>query len=568
MPSAATGPPPRDHLRILLALKSASFALSALQLRTGYPPPASYANGMGRHTFVFMRSVSIPSSVLFHIFAAIPFLYEMRQLLDWACTATTLTLYDWLKLEDINMSLYFSAVMRESKMRKPLGARQPRYLKFFQGTLLFSLLLVLLWVPLLVFSTGNPTYQVPSLATFSVNVTLQATSGSDGGGGGFGRVTVPLFHAGNRGVWSSWIQAPANASSSSSAAKSAALPAALAVDYSPEQLQLLCTPPDADALWAASPPTRRALVDAMDSPDADVAISFGWDALRDLPPPSDHGGPLCTGTAAVALADESRVALIAMMRGERTTAPLLRRLYNDDDDDDSTHKEKNNSTSAFHSVFWLLRGDACAARPLAQEDIRGAEALPGRRLPVDWSWADRWLACNVSLESVDNTNRNINEGGGGRVNDMAAWWQLQCGIVDSAGTPIDQDNDENQQQQWPVRCRGDQSDTIFTGPRIVAVLDRVQGGIIGATLTKFGVIGLYSVFVLGIGRFLRLSITNLRMRIPFEDLPTTRRLVSLCQDIYIARAEGLLGLEEELYAALLAVYRLPAVMYELTKKRR
>ncbi len=41
-----------------------------------------------------------------------------------------------------------------------------------------------------------------------------------------------------------------------------------------------------------------------------------------------------------------------------------------------------------------------------------------------------------------------------------------------------------------------------------------------------------------IGRFLRLSVANLRLRIPTEDLPSTRRLVALCQDIYVARAEG------------------------------
>ena len=81
---------------------------------------------------------------------------------------------------------------------------------------------------------------------------------------------------------------------------------------------------------------------------------------------------------------------------------------------------------------------------------------------------------------------------------------------------------------------------------MVAVLESVQGGLIGQTLSKFGIAGLYTVFVYGIGRFLRLSMTNIRTRIPFEDLPNTRRLVALCQDIYIARAEGELGLEEEL----------------------
>lgn len=40
------------------------------------------------------------------------------------------------------------------------------------------------------------------------------------------------------------------------------------------------------------------------------------------------------------------------------------------------------------------------------------------------------------------------------------------------------------------------------------------------------------------------------------------------QDIYIARAEGELALEEELYWALINIYRLPAVMFELTKREK
>ena len=37
------------------------------------------------------------------------------------------------------------------------------------------------------------------------------------------------------------------------------------------------------------------------------------------------------------------------------------------------------------------------------------------------------------------------------------------------------------------------------------------------------------------------------------------------QDIYIARAEGELELEEELYWALINIYRSPGVMFELTR---
>ena len=41
--------------------------------------------------------------------------------------------------------------------------------------------------------------------------------------------------------------------------------------------------------------------------------------------------------------------------------------------------------------------------------------------------------------------------------------------------------------------------------------------------------GLYLTFVYGLGRFLRLSVSNLRLTIPYEELPSTRRLVTLCQ---------------------------------------
>ena len=66
---------------------------------------------------------------------------------------------------------------RCSKLRatKRLGDRQPRYAKFLQGTLLFAGLLLLLWVPLLLFSSGAPTYTVPAVTAFSTNATLSTS---------------------------------------------------------------------------------------------------------------------------------------------------------------------------------------------------------------------------------------------------------------------------------------------------------------------------------------------------------------------------------------------------------
>ncbi|KXZ45122.1 hypothetical protein GPECTOR_58g571 [Gonium pectorale] len=94
-----------------------------------------------------------------------------------------------------------------------------------------------------------------------------------------------------------------------------------------------------------------------------------------------------------------------------------------------------------------------------------------------------------------------------------------------------------------------------------------RGLIEGATLSRFGITGLYVTFVFAIGRFLRLSVAALRLRIPTEDLPSTRRLVALCQDIAVARAEGELVLEDQLFQALINVYRSPELLIELSSRQ-
>lgn len=89
-------------------------------------------------------------------------------------------------------------------------------------------------------------------------------------------------------------------------------------------------------------------------------------------------------------------------------------------------------------------------------------------------------------------------------------------------------------------------------------------GFLGETLSKFSIWGLYITFVLAVGRFIRLQCSDLRMRIPFENLPSCDRLIAICEDIYAARAEGELGVEEVLYWTLVKIYRSPHMLLEYT----
>jgi hypothetical protein len=71
-----------------------------------------------------------------------------------------------------------------------------------------------------------------------------------------------------------------------------------------------------------------------------------------------------------------------------------------------------------------------------------------------------------------------------------------------------------------VACPGYESQVGSSGsgwgpPMIVSVIERVQSGLIGETLSSMGITGLYVTLVFGLGRFLRMGLTNIRMRIPY-----------------------------------------------------
>ena len=126
-------------------------------------------------------------------------------------------------------------------------ASSPNASSTLQGALLFVGLLLLLWVPLLVFSSGNPTYTVPAVVSFSANATLlagAAAGGSSGGGGASsGGQQFRLFAAGDRRQQQQWAWRSPGANGSSDGSKGGdereGLPEALS-NYVPQQLQLLC----------------------------------------------------------------------------------------------------------------------------------------------------------------------------------------------------------------------------------------------------------------------------------------------------------------------------------------
>lgn len=79
-------------LRAIYLTKAISLALQAAQIRHGLPHKSTL------YRQFLTSSVSKINDMGFQIYRALPFLYELRCVLDWSCTTTSLTMYDWLKV--------------------------------------------------------------------------------------------------------------------------------------------------------------------------------------------------------------------------------------------------------------------------------------------------------------------------------------------------------------------------------------------------------------------------------------------------------------------------------------
>lgn len=95
--------------------------------------------------------------------------------------------------------------------------------------------------------------------------------------------------------------------------------------------------------------------------------------------------------------------------------------------------------------------------------------------------------------------------------------------------------------------------------QFVSINAEILTGIV-STITSSGIIGFYVSIVLAVGRFLRIALTNLSHKPIYEDMAECEELLSFCMDIYIAREDKDLELEENLWRELIELYRSPERM--------
>jgi len=131
--------------------------------------------------------------ILLHSYRAIPILPDLKEVMDWMFTETSLKLFHWLKVQEIWAQLYIIKNLRKrekvSKVIKfcttdgiwctqnnprVLGQPEGFVIKLILGGGLLALLILLIWGPLLVIALVNQT----NVSNPPVEVSIQLSLGS------------------------------------------------------------------------------------------------------------------------------------------------------------------------------------------------------------------------------------------------------------------------------------------------------------------------------------------------------------------------------------------------------
>ncbi|KAK2976815.1 hypothetical protein RJ640_002214 [Escallonia rubra] len=440
----------RLALRAIYLMKAISFALQAIQIRYGIPHESTL------YRQFLTSSVSQINFLGFRLYRALPFLYELRCVLDWSCTTTSLTMYDWLKLEDIHASLFLvKCDVNLNRVTHQQGQKQTKRTKFCNGICLFLVLLCVIWAPMLMYSSGNPTNIANPIKDARVQMDLKTIGGS-----------LTLFET-TLCKKLSWDELDGHVDLDPQGYLSA---------YTVKDIQLICCQADASTLWLVPPTVQARLGQSL---TWSMNFVFSWQFTRDRP------------------------------KGKEVVKYEL-------------HVQDQDLPTAVE-VMNVLNGTT--------NSFRINNVYP-RYFRVTGSGDVRFLEQAVNLVSGDIV---LNRGNG-------EWWSFHD--VDASDVS---------------GCGG------LAGPMAIIISEETPQGILGETLNKFSIWGLYITFVLAVGRFIRLQCSDLRMRIPYENLPSCDRLLAICEDIYAARAEGELEVEEVLYWTLVKIYRSPHMLLEYTK---
>mmetsp|Transcript_10701 Transcript_10701/g.20818 ORF Transcript_10701/g.20818 Transcript_10701/m.20818 type:complete len:2184 (+) Transcript_10701:50-6601(+) len=125
------------------------FVVSALQLRHGLP---SFRRG----SMSLMHNYTSGSRMMYRVYRGLPFLFEIKTVMDWTFTPSGLDLFQWFKFEDIYSVLFIDKCTHVIRAQKEPGAPIKFTDKCLNGYCVLFIILFIILIPLIIFSSLNP----------------------------------------------------------------------------------------------------------------------------------------------------------------------------------------------------------------------------------------------------------------------------------------------------------------------------------------------------------------------------------------------------------------------------
>ncbi|KAJ8249402.1 hypothetical protein GJAV_G00234410 [Gymnothorax javanicus] len=243
-------------------VKCIYFALSAYQIRCGYPTRilGNFLTKKYNHINLF----------LFQGFRLVPFLVELRAVMDWVWTDTTLSLSNWMCVEDIYANIFIIKCSRETEKRypQPKGQKKKKIVKYGMGGLIILFLICIIWFPLLFISLVR---SVVGVVNHPMDVTVTVKLGG----------YEPLF---TMSVQQQSIQPFTEQEYDSLTEQfgNNAVAMQFITLYSYEDIVTANIEGSSGSVWRISPPSRQELIKELMSSPVDMTLRLAWNFQRDL----------------------------------------------------------------------------------------------------------------------------------------------------------------------------------------------------------------------------------------------------------------------------------------------
>ncbi|NXR44895.1 PIEZ2 protein, partial [Hippolais icterina] len=243
-------------------VKCVYFGLSAYQIRCGYPTRV-----LGNF---LTKSYNYVNLFLFQGFRLVPFLTELRAVMDWVWTDTTLSLSSWICVEDIYAHIFILKCWRESEKRypQPRGQKKKKVVKYGMGGMIIVLLICIVWFPLLFMSLIK---SVAGITNKPLDVSITITLGG----------YQPIFTmSAQQNQLKSLDPNEFSEFLKSYSGNTAALQ--FLEGYAREDITRADLEGNSNSLWTISPPSRQKMIEGLRDFKADFTLVISWSIQRTL----------------------------------------------------------------------------------------------------------------------------------------------------------------------------------------------------------------------------------------------------------------------------------------------